>query len=106
MSTPIRERLMTDADYCDARVAATVRAIGRDCREAAAIITELLEALEAIVGHYAGQTQDGNAPGHGHLVSGIWDDDNNPIKAGKPCQWCAQWNAALHVIAKAKGETA
>lgn len=45
-----------------------------------------------------------NAPGHGHREIGIWDDDNPPELAGKPCQWCADWarfRAAL-TAAKAK----
>ena len=33
---------------------------------------------------------DGNAPGHGHRVVGIWDEDNGD-KAGKPCAWCLTW---------------
>jgi len=33
---------------------------------------------------------DGNAPGHGHRVAGIWDEDNGD-KAGKPCAWCLTW---------------
>jgi len=33
---------------------------------------------------------NGNAPGHGHRVVGIWDEDNGD-KAGKPCAWCLTW---------------
>ena len=36
----------------------------------------------------------GNAPGHCHDVPGVWDGDNGDL-AGKPCAWCATWNAAL-----------
>lgn len=36
---------------------------------------------------------DGNAPGHGHSIPGIWDSDNGE-KAGKECAWCKVWNAA------------
>jgi hypothetical protein len=36
----------------------------------------------------------GNAPGHGHSISGVWDDDNGAL-AGKECAWCKAWNAAM-----------
>ena len=36
----------------------------------------------------------GNAPGHGHSMSGVWDDDNGAL-AGKECAWCKAWNAAM-----------
>lgn len=36
-----------------------------------------------------------DAPGHSHQVPGIWDDDaSNGENAGKPCEWCAQWDRA------------
>lgn len=62
---------------------------------------DLYESLAAIVMHYGDR---GNAPGHAHDRTGIWDDDNEPSKAGKPCQWCAEWNSALAALAKARGE--
>tara|TARA_R110000868_G_scaffold127605_2_gene335399 strand:+ start:650 stop:979 length:330 start_codon:yes stop_codon:yes gene_type:complete len=34
---------------------------------------------------------DGNAPGDSHEKPGIWDDDNTPDIAGKPCHWCELW---------------
>ena len=33
----------------------------------------------------------GDAPGHAHHRPGIWDDDNRPAIAGKPCAWCMTW---------------
>jgi len=36
----------------------------------------------------------GNAPGHGHSISGVWDDDNGAL-AGKECAWCKAWNSAM-----------
>lgn len=45
---------------------------------------------------------DGNAPGHGHEIPGIWDDDNGKL-AGQPCAWCALWNRAKAMIAEADG---
>lgn len=44
----------------------------------------------------------GNAPGHGHETTGIWDDDNGPL-SGKPCKWCAAWKRGLDTLhARAK----
>ena len=49
-----------------------------------ALMNELLDQLgERTVG-------DGNAPGHGHEIPGVWDSDNGAL-AGKPCAWCATW---------------
>lgn len=48
---------------------------------------------------------DGNAPGHGHEVAGVWDSDNGKL-AGKPCGWCAVWAKAKDIrnsIASVKG---
>lgn len=39
---------------------------------------------------------DGNAPGHGHEVPGIWDADNGE-KSGQPCYWCSTWR---RIVAK------
>ena len=72
------------------------------CDEAADTITELLEALEAIVAHF--DTHGGNAPGHAHSRPGIWDDDDGNRRAGKAnevCEWCSEWNTARAAIAKA-----
>ena len=54
-------------------------------------VAELEAALRAI----DEKMSDGkNGPGHGHLDPGIWDNDSsNGDLAGKPCEWCAQWNA-------------
>lgn len=41
----------------------------------------------------------GNAPGHGHSISGVWDDDNGAL-AGKECAWCKAWNAAMSKAAQ------
>src|SRR5574343_489196 len=38
----------------------------------------------------------GNAPGHGHDVAGIWDDDNGAL-AGKECGWCKAWRSAVDI---------
>lgn len=46
---------------------------------------------------------DGNAPGHGHKIPGIWDSDNGSL-SGKPCAWCAVWAKAKELIASVKGK--
>lgn len=38
-----------------------------------------------------------NAPGHDHETIGIWDADNGEL-AGKPCDWCKTWNAAVALV--------
>lgn len=40
-----------------------------------------------------------DAPKHHHTIPGIWDADNPPDIAGKPCEWCAQWSRARAAIA-------
>lgn len=37
---------------------------------------------------------NGNAPGHGHSIPGVWDSDNGEL-AGTECAWCKTWNAAV-----------
>ncbi len=39
----------------------------------------------------------GNAPGHGHLVPGVWDSDNGAL-AGTECAWCKTWNEAIAAL--------
>lgn len=41
----------------------------------------------------------GNAPGHGHSISGVWDNDSGAL-AGKECAWCKAWNAAMSKAAQ------
>jgi hypothetical protein len=57
--------------------------------------------LEAI--HRELDEGDGhNAPGHCHRRPGIWDDDNKPEKAGKPCAWCLTWAKFTAIIGRAE----
>lgn len=62
---------------------------------------ELAEALKALVEETIkdvpgpGYRADGNAPGHAHRVRGVWDRDNPPERAGKPCTLCTAWNRAV-----------
>ena len=51
---------------------------------------ELKAAARIIIESLDDGDGDGNAPGHCHSKPGIWDEDNGN-KAGKPCEWCAQW---------------
>jgi len=55
-----------------------------------------LRALADIFDHFKHSKQ---APGHDHDVPGIWDADNGPDKAGKPCDWCEKWERARAVLA-------
>jgi hypothetical protein len=49
------------------------------------------EILQAVWRELDEADGTGNAPGHCHSEPGIWDDDNMPDKAGKPCAWCLTW---------------
>lgn len=40
-----------------------------------------------------------DVPGHSHRIPGIWDSDNGEL-AGKECQWCKSWNAALSLLSE------
>jgi hypothetical protein len=66
-------------------------------------IAALEEHLITIFAHFdnqVGRWPKENAPGHGHVSPGIWNDDSsNGAKAGKPCKWCADWNAARQALA-------
>lgn len=55
------------------------------------------EILEAVRRELDRGNQDGNAPGHGHEVPGIWDSDNG-ARAGKPCAWCLTWKKFTTII--------
>lgn len=41
---------------------------------------------------------NGNAPGHGHAIPGVWDDDNGDI-AGHRCAECLLWSLAEKLAA-------
>ena len=43
------------------------------------------------------EDDDGNAPGHRHQITGVWDDDNGEL-AGKPCAWCLTWKKFTALI--------
>lgn len=64
------------------------------------------EILAAVLREHPEQTwrRDGNAPGHGHDIPGIWDSDNGSL-AGKPCAWCLTWKTAVEAIAAMKEAT-
>ena len=55
---------------------------------------ELLSVIQLVIAEMEYRDRsDGNAPGHGHEIPGVWDSDNGAL-AGKPCAWCAVWNKA------------
>lgn len=47
--------------------------------------------------------RDGNAPGHGHTIPGVWDKGNGEL-AGRKCVWCEVWQEALEVHAAAQAK--
>jgi hypothetical protein len=57
------------------------------------------EILEAVRNELDRDRRDGNAPGHGHSIPGIWDSDNGD-RAGKPCAWCLTWKKFKAIIDK------
>ncbi|WP_338544937.1 ead/Ea22-like family protein [Pseudomonas benzopyrenica] len=60
---------------------------------------ELIGLMRGVVGEFPHRHKgsDGNGPGHGHRVPGVWDSDNGEL-AGKPCAWCSIWNAAKGIV--------
>lgn len=65
-------------------------------REQAEKMAEALEAVFDRLDHGL------NGPGHGHLIAGVWDNDNAPGVAGTECSWCATWNEARQALAEWK----
>ena len=63
---------------------------------------QLVEALRGIIDHF--DCSHGNAPGHDHLIPGVWDKDvSNGAKGGTQCVWCEQWNEARAALSQAGG---
>lgn len=92
------ERASDEADLCRNDGADDIAEL---LDEAAATIRALREALASIMS----QLDNGrNAPGHGHVVSGVWDNDiSNGDKAGQPCEWCARWSSARAALEASHG---
>ena len=68
-------------------------------------VTGLLPCARAVFDHFADQCRDGNAPGHGHLIPGVWDADaSNGDKGGTDCKWCADWSDFRQALSQAKGD--
>ena len=64
----------------------------------------LVKDMQAIMDYF--ETDDGSAPGHCHLVPGVWDKDvgNGPM-GGLICHWCKQWNDMRATLAALKDRT-
>ncbi len=60
------------------------------------------ELLSRLVGYW-NESHDIGAPDHSHEIPGVWDLDNKPSKAGKPCQECADYDT-IRALLGAKGE--
>lgn len=69
-------------------------------RQWVGLMDEDREILEA-VRREMDEDDDGNAPGHGHRIPGIWDEDNGDL-AGKPCAWCLTWAKFTALIEREK----
>lgn len=65
---------------------------------------QLVEALRGIIDHF--DCSHGNAPGHDHLIPGVWDKDvSNGAKGGTKCGWCEQWKDMRATLAALKDRT-
>jgi len=60
--------------------------------------------LEAVMREIPSREYRGNAPGHAHSIPGIWDGDNRPELAGKPCAWCVAYSTARQMLAASQPE--
>lgn len=63
------------------------------------------QALRKILGRaqyrvFSDEGRSAQAPGHAHEVPGVWDADNIPELAGKPCEWCSAWSEARAALAE------
>ena len=89
----------TEIDSGDySRVEANAAFIVRACNSH----YQLVEALRGIIDHF--DCSHGNAPGHDHLIPGVWDKDvSNGAKGGTQCVWCEQWNEARAALSQAGG---
>lgn len=56
-----------------------------------------LAALKAL--HEEIDEGDGNGPGHGHSITGVWDSDNGAL-SGQPCEHCANWKVFTALLAE------
>jgi hypothetical protein len=57
-------------------------------------VESLRKLVADVVTQHPRPSRRGDAPGHCHLIPGIWDSDNGD-KAGTECGWCKVWNAAI-----------
>jgi len=69
----------------------------RDTAKERDVLREALRSLVATLPpHLRGRS--GAGPGHSHERPGIWDDDNDPLLAGQPCEWCRAWGEARFLL--------
>lgn len=67
-------------------------------------VLAVVQAAKDLLAHNP-ESYSRNAPGHSHQRPGIWDDDNLPNKAGKPCSYCLAWSnmrASIDALAGGK----
>lgn len=74
---------------------ATILALLQHVRELTADANKFREIVCAVVREIPHRdTSRGNAPGHGHSIAGVWDEDNGAL-AGTECAWCKTWHSAV-----------
>lgn len=80
---------------CRAANPATILALLQHVRELKADANKFREIVCAVVREIPHRdTSRGNAPGHGHSIAGVWDEDNGAL-AGTECAWCKTWHSAV-----------
>ena len=62
-------------------------------------LVDVMTAVYRELEHRKGDRR-GNAPGHGHAIPGVWDEDNGAL-AGTTCAWCALWNKGKEMLERA-----
>jgi len=96
------ERLQEELDTANANHENAVVLMQSVCVERDRLQAENAELVglmrQVLIEHpRRGSRADGNGPGHGHRVPGVWDEDNGEL-AGKPCAWCSICNAAKGIV--------
>ncbi|MCV0420095.1 MAG: hypothetical protein K5804_17780 [Microbacterium sp.] len=93
---PIADALLTkNVHYISTANPATILALLQHVRELTADANKFREIVCAVVREIPHRdTSRGNAPGHGHSIAGVWDEDNGAL-AGTECAWCKTWHSAV-----------
>lgn len=91
-------------DYFRAANPATILALIQHVRELKCDAEKFQQIVCAVVREIPHRNMSrGNAPGHGHSIAGVWDEDNGAL-AGSECAWCKTWYAAVDAARSATNE--